>query len=237
MIITDLTREVIRINVLKMSPVLYSSLLFTLKICAVMFCWAVEITINNGRLIVKIVWTHFLIDKNLVKIWDFLNRWLLILGMFLVNHMLVLVIRLQSSNPFFCNFALKNNRLYSRIPQFSCSSDLSTKIVWNQSKLCFRRLICLVKLPAPIFSVKLCAADFPCCNHAAGMFPVRWMAPESLSDGIFRTSSDIWSYGILLYEIMTFGSFPYQGLSNRQVLAFVKSGQHILLPRACPPIL
>ena len=66
------------------------------------------------------------------------------------------------------------------------------------------------------------------------MFPVRWMAPESLVDGIFRTSSDIWSFGVLLYEIMTFGSFPYQGLSNREVLAYVKNGETIALPLACP---
>lgn len=68
-----------------------------------------------------------------------------------------------------------------------------------------------------------------------GMFPVRWMAPESLSDGLFATPSDVWSYGVLLYEIMTFGSFPYQGLSNRQVLNYVKSGNVITLPTGCPP--
>lgn len=68
-----------------------------------------------------------------------------------------------------------------------------------------------------------------------GMFPVRWMAPESLSDGLFATPSDVWSYGVLLYEIMTFGSFPYQGLSNRQVLNYVKSGNVIALPTGCPP--
>ncbi|KAH8018674.1 hypothetical protein HPB51_010395 [Rhipicephalus microplus] len=51
-----------------------------------------------------------------------------------------------------------------------------------------------------------------------GMLPVRWMAPESLNDGIFTTMSDVWSYGVLLYEIITFASFPYQGLSNNQVL-------------------
>jgi len=67
-----------------------------------------------------------------------------------------------------------------------------------------------------------------------GMFPVRWMAPESLTDGIFGTFSDIWSYGVLLYEIMTFGSFPYQGLSNRQVLNYVKAGNTITIPRGCP---
>ena len=67
-----------------------------------------------------------------------------------------------------------------------------------------------------------------------GMFPVRWMAPESLTDGMFTTSSDVWSYGVLLYEIMTFGSFPYQGLSNREVLNFVKNGNRITLPNTCP---
>ena len=69
--------------------------------------------------------------------------------------------------------------------------------------------------------------------YLPGMFPVRWMAPESLTDGIFTTASDMWSYGILLFEIMTFGSVPYQGLSNRQVLGYVKTGQRIVLPSAC----
>ena len=52
----------------------------------------------------------------------------------------------------------------------------------------------------------------------SGMLPVRWMSPESLADGLFTPMSDIWSYGVLLYEMITFGSFPFQGLSNNQVL-------------------
>ena len=68
-----------------------------------------------------------------------------------------------------------------------------------------------------------------------GMLPVRWMSPESLADGIFTPMSDIWSYGVLLYEIITFGSFPFQGLSNNQVLENVKNGQTLTQPIGIKP--
>ena len=63
-----------------------------------------------------------------------------------------------------------------------------------------------------------------------GMLPVRWMSPESLADGIFSPMSDMWSYGVLLYEIITFGSFPYQGLSNNEVMENVKKGRTLSPP-------
>merc|ERR1719347_166916 len=64
-----------------------------------------------------------------------------------------------------------------------------------------------------------------------GMLPVRWMSPESLSDGLFTPMSDIWSFGVLLYEVITFGSFPFQGLSNNQVLSHVKAGNTLNVPQ------
>lgn len=68
-----------------------------------------------------------------------------------------------------------------------------------------------------------------------GMLPVRWMAPESLGLGIFTPGSDIWSFGVLLYEIITFGSFPFQGLTNNQVLHHIKQGNTLTIPAGVKP--
>jgi serine/threonine protein kinase len=60
---------------------------------------------------------------------------------------------------------------------------------------------------------------------------VRWMSPESLALGVFTPASDVWSFGILLYEIITFGSFPYQGMTNTEVLEYVKMGNTVTIPQ------
>ena len=67
-----------------------------------------------------------------------------------------------------------------------------------------------------------------------GLLPVRWMSPESLKDGIFTTSNDVFSYGVVLWEMATLASQPYQGLSNDQVLRYVIDGGVMERPENCP---
>ncbi|XP_076004360.1 insulin receptor a [Genypterus blacodes] len=66
-----------------------------------------------------------------------------------------------------------------------------------------------------------------------GLLPVRWMAPESLKDGVFTAHSDCWSFGVVLWEISTLAEQPYQGLSNEQVLKFVMEGGFLDRPDNC----
>jgi serine/threonine protein kinase len=60
-----------------------------------------------------------------------------------------------------------------------------------------------------------------------GLLPVRWMAPESLRDGVFTSQSDVWSYGVVVWEMATLAHQPYQGLSNEQVRSSWPSGKGV----------
>lgn len=49
------------------------------------------------------------------------------------------------------------------------------------------------------------------------MLPIRWMAPESITYGKFSLESDVWAYGVVLWEIFTYAKQPYYGHSNDEV--------------------
>lgn len=68
------------------------------------------------------------------------------------------------------------------------------------------------------------------------LIPVRWTAPEALIWAKYGFPSDVWSFGVVLYEIFSRGAIPYAGLSNQKVLQKVTNQGHRLTPpREMPP--
>lgn len=67
-------------------------------------------------------------------------------------------------------------------------------------------------------------------------FPVKWTAPEAVLYGKFTIKSDVWSYGILLMELVTYGQVPYPGMNNREVIEQVEHGYRMPKPNGveCP---
>lgn len=59
------------------------------------------------------------------------------------------------------------------------------------------------------------------------------MAPESLYDNIFTTKTDVWSFGILMWEIVTLGSTPYPGMAAGEVMRKVRDGYRLEKPEHC----
>ncbi|XP_023937854.2 uncharacterized protein LOC112045770 [Bicyclus anynana] len=68
-----------------------------------------------------------------------------------------------------------------------------------------------------------------------GALPVRWMAPEALLYNVYSHQTDVWAFGILLWEIVTLGSTPYAAMSGREVLAAVTEGYRLERPPHCKP--
>ncbi|XP_025080891.1 inactive tyrosine-protein kinase transmembrane receptor ROR1-like isoform X2 [Pomacea canaliculata] len=70
--------------------------------------------------------------------------------------------------------------------------------------------------------------------QSKSLLPVRWMPPESILYGKFTTDSDVWSFGVVLWEVFSFGLQPYFGYSNQEVIEMIRSRQILPQPEDCP---
>lgn len=128
-----------------------------------------------------------------------------------------------------------------------CAIDVARGCRYMESKRFIHRDIaarnCLLTTKGPGRVVKI--ADFGMARDiyradyyrkgGKAMLPIKWMPPEAFLDGIFTSKTDVWSFGILLWEVFSMGLMPYPGLHNRDVMHLVTGGGRLDEPNCCPP--
>ncbi|KAH8352119.1 hypothetical protein KR084_002060 [Drosophila pseudotakahashii] len=72
-------------------------------------------------------------------------------------------------------------------------------------------------------------------NTRTRKLPLRWLSIEAIRDNVYSSKSDIWAYGVVLWEIGTLGASPYPTISNSELIPFLMAGNRLQRPEICTP--
>ncbi|XP_062255178.1 focal adhesion kinase 1-like isoform X5 [Platichthys flesus] len=125
------------------------------------------------------------------------------------------------------------------------SHQLSTALAYLESKRFVHRDIAARNvLVSTVDCVKL--GDFGLSRYmedssyykaSKGKLPIKWMAPESINFRRFTTASDVWMFGVCMWEVLMYGIKPFQGVKNNDVIGRIENGERLAMPPQCPPTL
>uniref|UniRef100_A0A672J1W3 receptor protein-tyrosine kinase n=1 Tax=Salarias fasciatus TaxID=181472 RepID=A0A672J1W3_SALFA len=91
----------------------------------------------------------------------------------------------------------------------------------------------VVKIADFGLSRNIYSADYYKANENDAI-PIRWMPPESIFYNRYTTESDVWAYGVVLWEIFSHGMQPYYGMGHEEVIYYVRDGHILSSPENCP---
>ncbi|XP_054726146.1 tyrosine-protein kinase Fer isoform X2 [Anastrepha obliqua] len=140
------------------------------------------------------------------------------------------------------NYLRKNSNALTTRQQMGMCRDAAAGMRYLESKNCIHRDLaarnCLVD-----FENQVKISDFGMSREeeeyivSDGMkqIPVKWTAPEALNFGKYTSLCDVWSYGILMWEIFSKGDTPYSGMSNSRARERIDAGYRMPAPENTPP--
>uniref|UniRef100_A0A8C1VDX4 receptor protein-tyrosine kinase n=1 Tax=Cyprinus carpio TaxID=7962 RepID=A0A8C1VDX4_CYPCA len=136
-----------------------------------------------------------------------------------------------------------------RYPPLSCLEQLSIskQVAAGMAYLSERKFVhrdlatrnCLVaenlvvKIADFGLSRNIYAADYYKASENDAI-PIRWMPPESIFYNRYTSESDVWAYGVVLWEIFSYGMQPYYGMAHEEVIYYVRDGNVLACPENCP---
>lgn len=133
----------------------------------------------------------------------------------------------------------------SNIDQISIAKQIASSMEYLADKGYVHRELCtkncimgkgmVVKISNLGFSWKGPNSDyFSLGSIERAGYPVRWLPPETLQYGVFEEATDIWSFGVVLWEIYSSGLTPYYGMNDDEVISLVNGGDILPCPKECP---
>ncbi|MBN3290349.1 MUSK kinase, partial [Polypterus senegalus] len=148
-----------------------------------------------------------------------------------------------------CNLSRKSSISESESGSLTCVDQLyiSKQVAAGMAYLSERKFVhrdlatrnCLVsenlvvKIADFGLSRNIYSADYYKANENDAI-PIRWMPPESIFYNRYTTESDVWAYGVVLWEIFSFGLQPYYGMAHEEVIYYVRDGNILSCPEHCP---
>ncbi|XP_039677852.1 tyrosine-protein kinase Fer [Perca fluviatilis] len=183
---------------------------------------------------------RFLSEARILKQYDHPNIVKLI-GVCTQRQPIYIVMELVPGGDFLSFLRKKKDELKTKqLVRFSV--DAAAGMAYLESKNCIHRDLaarnCLVGegsvLKISDFGMSRQEDDGIYSSSGLKQIPIKWTAPEALNYGRYSSDSDVWSYGILLWETFSLGVCPYPGMTNQQAREQVEKGYRMACPQRCP---
>ncbi|KAJ6662794.1 hypothetical protein lerEdw1_010998 [Lerista edwardsae] len=190
----------------------------------------------------------FLLEQEPTQTWRILKQYdhpniVRLIGVCTQKHPIYIVMELVQGGDFLT--FLRNEGAQLRVKELlKMTEDAAAGMAYLASKRCIHRDLaarnCLVTekntLKISDFGMSREQQQDGVYASTGGMkqIPVKWTAPEALSYGRYSSESDVWSFGILLWEAFSLGATPYSNMSNQQTREAVERGMRLPCPDLCP---